>query len=136
VVYGANDAGNIRYQLGNVLLATTEAIKDGRIEQYADLIRHLITISAPKLSKPEREAFRKMILPAQEEYARAKREKDKDGLRSMLFEACEIMQEDLLEMLSGRGIYAWKESETKDATDDLRLKDAPVDDDDALELRA
>lgn len=127
-MYGAQHAGYIRYQIGNVLLAQTEAIKLGQVETHADLSLHLITICFPKLARTMEEAemeaakLEAMFADEIDAYSSGK-QKEQDRLRPALFNAVQRMNRRLLWKMSEEKLYAYMETGIKDGSD-LSLKDA------------
>lgn len=120
--YGADNAGYIRYQIGNILLAQTEAIKVGAIERYADLCHQAVTLCFPKLGKTLDEKERAaeelldIIRAETDRYAGARREKDQDAIRPDLFAACQRMMRHLLHKMSEERLYAFIESRVREGT--------------------
>ncbi|HWH08721.1 MAG TPA: hypothetical protein VNX21_05935 [Candidatus Thermoplasmatota archaeon] len=137
-MYGADNAGYIRYQIGNILLAQTEAIKLGDVKRYVDLCYQAITLCFPKLAKTLDEKQRvadeleAMLAPAVAEYESATRQKDAERVWPKLFRACQRMMRILLNLMSEESLYAYVDKGVRSGRD-LALRD---EDDDVPELRA
>lgn len=132
--YGAQDAGFIRYQIGNILLAITEAAKLGQFDRYLDLHRSLVTNCFPKLHQSGRyedcvkvrEELVAMFAAEREAYGEASREKEQLRLQPATFEACERMRERLLLIMSEQRLYAFMQAPVRDGRDLALSEDAAV----------
>lgn len=98
--------GSIKNQIGRGLIAMQECVERKDLTGFIYHTRFLITRARPLVGEAER---KRLVLP----------EIDPPKSRAeawALFEKMNIIVEDLLTILAGRGIYAWTAPEEGDAS--------------------
>lgn len=114
-MFGAGESpGSIRNQVGRSLNSIRDAVSQEDVLSVANHVAFLVAISSPKLTTEEEKELRLPEMPAG---------KDRDGSQQRrLFNDCMCVLAKLLRILSDKGLYAYKDSETGDARG-LALKD-------------
>lgn len=110
-MYARDQSGTIKYQLGRTLTQIGEAIVARDVQREADLTDDLITLCSPKLEEEEEGKLREIMEEGWATYNGIKRDKWGVG-RAALHQASQQTKTKLLRLLSGKGLYSWKDIES------------------------